>query len=103
MHEVLNSFKQHPSQKFHKDLINFEKPQKFSKIPKVRSKGMKCMIKWGIKDLTSEEEQDQGLKTLGNEVCNEREEFGRWKGWKQSREIQEKWSEIVRILDIETS
>ena len=56
MHEVLNSFKQHPSQKFHKNFINFEKSQKFSKIPKVRSKGMKCMIKWGIKDLTSEEE-----------------------------------------------
>ena len=72
MHEVLNSLKQHPSQKFHKNFINFEKPQNFSKIPKVRSKGMKCMIKWGIKDLTSEEEQDQGRKTLGNEVWSER-------------------------------
>ena len=38
---------------------------------------MKCMIKRGIKDLTSEEEQDQGRKTLGNEVWSEREEFGR--------------------------
>ena len=26
---------------------------------------MKCMIKRGIKDLTSEEEQDQGQKLLG--------------------------------------
>ena len=31
MHEVLNLFKQHPSQKLHKIFINFEKPQKFSK------------------------------------------------------------------------
>ena len=38
---------------------------------------MKCMIKRGIKDLTSEEEQDQGRKSLGNEVWSEREKFGR--------------------------
>ena len=31
MHEVLNLFKQHPSQKFHKTFINFEKPQNFLK------------------------------------------------------------------------
>ena len=65
MHNVLKPFKQNPYQKFHKNFINFEKPQNFSKIPKVRSKGMKCMIKWGIKDFTSEEEQDQGRKLLG--------------------------------------
>ena len=29
MHEALNSFKQHPSQKLHKTFINFEKPQNF--------------------------------------------------------------------------
>ena len=34
MHEDLNSFKQYPSQKFHKNFINFEKPQKISKNPK---------------------------------------------------------------------
>ena len=28
MHDDLNSFKQNPSQKFHKYFINFEKPQK---------------------------------------------------------------------------
>ena len=44
MHDDLNSFKQNPSQKFHK-YINFEKLQKFSKTPKVRSECMKCMIK----------------------------------------------------------
>ena len=44
IHEYLRSFKQNPSQNFHKNFINFEKPQKFSKTPKVRSKEMKCMI-----------------------------------------------------------
>ena len=36
MHDVLNLFKQSPSQKFHKNLNNFEKSQKFSQTPKVR-------------------------------------------------------------------
>ena len=31
MHDVLKPFKQNPSQKFHKNLNNFEKSQKFSK------------------------------------------------------------------------
>ena len=43
MHEVLNLFKQHPSQKLHKTFINFEKPQKILNNPKPRSKCMKCM------------------------------------------------------------
>ena len=32
MHEHLESFTQNPSQKFHKNFINFEKPQKVFKI-----------------------------------------------------------------------
>ena len=36
---------QHPTQELHKNFINFEKPQSLSKIPKVWSKDMKCMIK----------------------------------------------------------
>ena len=43
MHEVLDSFKQHPSQKLHKTFINFEKPPKFIKNPKPKSKCMKCV------------------------------------------------------------
>ena len=34
MHEVLNSLKQHPSQKLHKNFINFENTPKFIKNPK---------------------------------------------------------------------
>ena len=44
MHGHLGSFKQNPSLNFSKNLNNFEKSQKFSKPPKVRSNDMKCMI-----------------------------------------------------------
>ena len=36
MNDDLNSFKQNPTQKICDKLINFEKPQIFQKIPKVR-------------------------------------------------------------------
>ena len=36
MHEVLRSYKQIPTQKFHQNFINFEKPQNFWKTPKPR-------------------------------------------------------------------
>ena len=77
--------------------------KQFWKTPNFRSKDMKCMIKKRIKDLTNEEEQDQGWKTLGNEVWSEREEFGRWKDSKQSREIEVNRFEIARRLYIENS
>ena len=45
MHEHLWAFEQNPSQKFSKNLNNFENSQNLSKKnPKVRSKEMKCMI-----------------------------------------------------------
>ena len=43
MHEVLSSFKWKPIPKFQQQLINFEKPQNFSKTPKPRFQNMKCM------------------------------------------------------------
>jgi len=52
MHEHFGSLKQKPYQKFNKNFINFEKPQKisknpknFQKTPKVRLECMECMIK----------------------------------------------------------
>ena len=43
MHEILNSFNQKPIPKFQQSLLNFEKPQNFSKTPKPRIQNMKCM------------------------------------------------------------
>ena len=48
MYEVLNIFKWKPNPKFHQTLINFEKPQNFSKTPKSRFQNMKCMNKKGL-------------------------------------------------------
>ena len=43
MYEILNLFKQKPIPKFQRKLINFEKPQNFSKSPKSRFQNMKYM------------------------------------------------------------
>ena len=68
MHEHIGSYKQNPTQKFHKYLINFEKPQKKFKNPKPRSKCMKCMKKERKQDHTSEERITLGQKSIGFEV-----------------------------------
>ena len=67
-----------PSQKFCKNLFDFEKPQIFHQTPKVRSQKMKCMKKEGLGPLLSEEKLDLGRKILEDEVWSERERgFGR--------------------------
>ena len=48
MYEVLNTFKWKPNPKFQWNLINFEKPQKFSKTPNPRFQNMKCMNEKGL-------------------------------------------------------
>ena len=62
MHE---KFSQSPSQKFCKNLFDFEKPQIFQQIPKSRSECMKCMIKGLKRDHTYE---------ICNEMSREDEE-----------------------------
>ena len=43
MHDVLRSKIQNPSQKFYKNLFDFEKPQILQKSQKLRLQSMKCM------------------------------------------------------------
>ena len=77
MHEILNSFKQKSIPKFQQKLINFEKPQNYSKTPKPMFQNMKCM-KMREKKLTKwREKLEKAWKTLGIEVWSERECFGR--------------------------
>ena len=77
MHEILNSFKQKSIPKFQQKLINFEKPQNYSKTPKPRFQNMKCM-KMREKKLTKwREKLEKAWKTLGIDVWSERECFGR--------------------------
>ena len=68
MHEHITSFKQNPTQKFYKILINFQKPQKIFKNPKHRSKCMKCMKNERKKDHTREEMITQGRNPNGFKV-----------------------------------
>ena len=57
MQDDLKLFEQKPIRKFHKKLNNFEKSQKSSKTPKVRTKDMKCMInEW--ESIIPDEEND---------------------------------------------
>ena len=69
MHEILNSFKQKPIPKFQQKLINFEKPQNFSKAPKPRFQNMKCMENERL-------EAYQVKKNLKNLVETLRKRFG---------------------------
>ena len=86
MHDVLKSKLQTPSQKFHNNFINFEKPQKFFKSPK---KFGQMHEKEGLGPLPSEEQLDLGRKVLEDEVWSERERFWKVKSLERSREIEQ--------------
>ena len=68
MHEHITSYKQNPTQRFHKILINFQKPQKFQVNLKPRSKCMKCMKNERKEKHTKGKMQGLGRKPSGFEV-----------------------------------
>ena len=77
MHEHIASIKQHPTQKFHKNLKSYQKPQKFQENPKSRSKCMKCMKNEGFRDHTRGEMLDLGRNPSGKGEKVEGKVFGR--------------------------
>ena len=50
MHDHIASNKQHPTQKFHKNLKSFQKPQKFHKPPKNLGLMHEMREEWGIRE-----------------------------------------------------
>ena len=82
MYEVLNSFKWKPIPKFQWKLINFEKPQNFSKTPKSRFQNMKCMNEKGLEAY----QVKKNLKKLEESLRNK---FGvRWECFgRENREV----------------
>ena len=68
MHEHTASNKQNSTQKFHKILTNFQKPQKLYKNPKPRSKCVKCMKNEEKRDHTKWEMITLGRNPRGFEV-----------------------------------
>ena len=86
MYEVLNSFKWKPIPKFQKQLINFEKPQNFSKTPKPKFQNMKCMKS---KRLETYQEKKNLEKSQQKRFGVREMVFGRWTGVDRLREIEE--------------
>ena len=84
MHDVLRlKKKKNLSQEFHKNSINFEKPQIFKKKknPKMLGHMHEMHEKEGLGSLPCGEKLDLGQKILKDEVWSERERgFGRWRG-----------------------
>ena len=87
MHEVLNSLKQHPSQNFHKNFIDFEKPQKFPKTPKVRSEMHEMYDKMMKRGSYLWKMQDQNQRS-GEKIWSHLEVIWELKRLNGSREIE---------------
>ena len=93
MHNDVKPFKQNPSHKFCKNLINFENPKKIQKPQKLGKKCMKCMINRWKKDHTCENTRKRPKK-----------EWGRWRSWNWGvweRErhfiVKRDWGEMTEI------
>ena len=72
--KFLRSNLQNPSQKFHKNLFDFEKPQNFQKSQKLRLTNMKCMKMRDldtcqVKSNLNKAENLLGKKFRGREKC----------------------------------
>ena len=96
--KFLRSNLQNPSQKFWKNLFDFEKPQNFQKSQKLILKNMKCM---NMRDLDTYQVNNNLI--LGKNTLRKSLEwmgFGRWKDMDKSREIEENEDRIALTLYI---
>ena len=90
MYEVLNTFKWKPIPKFQWKLINFEKPQNFTKTPKPRFQNMKRMNEKGLEAY----QVKRNLKKLEESLRNK---FGvRWECF--GRETKKYWERDRRKM-----
>ena len=91
MYEVLNTFKWKPNPKFQWKLINFEKPQNFSKTLKPRFQNMKCMNKKGLEAYQVKKNLKKLEESLRNQIGVRWECFGR-----ENREVSRERSKEMR-------
>ena len=89
MHDHIASNQQHPTQKFHKKLKKFQKPQKFQENLKPRSKCVKCMKKKRLEKHTRGKMQGldrnpsgEGEGSEGRMLEGEKRNFYRWRNKK---------------------
>ena len=94
MYEVLNTFKWKPIPKFQSKLINFEKPQNFSKNPKTKVSKHE-MHEWErIRSLPSKEKLEKAWRILEEQVWSEMRVF-----WERNREVSRERSKKKWFLD----
>ena len=91
MYEVLNTFKWKPNPKFQWNLINFEKPQKFSKTPNPRFQNMKCMNEKGLEAYQVKKNLKNLVKSLRTKIGVRLECF-----WERNREVSRERSMEMR-------
>ena len=103
MHDHLGSNIQNPSQKFSTNFIDFEKPQKFPKTPKVRSEMHEMCDKMMTRRSYLWNMQDQNQRRSVEKIWSDLEVIWEVKRQNGSREIKKSEWEIVRITYIEIS
>ena len=96
MHEILNLFKWKPIPKFQQQLINFEKPQNFSKTPKPRFENMKCMKNERLEAYQEKKILKKLEETLRNKIGMRWECLGEKNERAIEREIKENDRRIAR-------
>ena len=101
MHDDLKSFRQKPVLKIAQKLQNFEKPKSLSKIPKVRSKDMKCMInEW--ESIIPEKNNDLEVEDhLGKRFGVRERCLGRWEVWRDQERSRRNKRNVAQTLFIE--
>ena len=100
MHDDLEPFSQSPSQKFHKNSINFEKNPIFFKNPKKLGQMHEMHEEWVKRIIPNERRWFLGRTTLAKEVWSERKRFWEVKSQQESREIERNEPKIAQILYI---
>ena len=89
MHEHKTSYTQNPTQKLHKILKDFQKPQKFQENPKPKSKCMKCMKNERLENHTKGKMQGLGRNPSGEDERSREKCLGEKRNVSLLREIGE--------------
>ena len=103
MHDHLGSNIQNPSQKFSKNFIYFEKPQKLPKAPKVRLEMHELYDNMMKRGSYLWNMQDQNQRRSGEKIWSDLMVIWEVKRQNGSREIEKSEWEIARITYVETS
>ena len=94
MNDHITSNKQHPTQNFHKNLKNIQKPQKFQSKPKNLGLMREMHEEWRIRSSYHKIEAWLGQNLEGKVDLSERRVFG---GREKENLSREKWKSEIRF------